>query len=84
MGEGVALAVGAAVVLAMGRSSAALFRFLGRWLISSALGVVGLAVWNHIFATQGLTVGVNPVTAGTVGLLGLPGFGLLLALKWMV
>lgn len=84
VGEGLALAAGAAMVLALGRSAASVFRFLGRWLLSSVLGAVGLVIWNHVVGGQGLAIGLNPVTAGTVGLLGLPGFGLLVALKWLV
>ncbi|MBX5465893.1 MAG: pro-sigmaK processing inhibitor BofA family protein [Firmicutes bacterium] len=80
-GEGLALAAGAAVLLALGPSAPRFVRFLGRWLGSSALAAVGLLLWDHLLARQGLAVGVNPVTAATVGLLGLPGFGLLLVLK---
>ena len=52
-----------------------------------ALRVVGLGVlWllNSTAPVTGLTLGVNWFNALTVGVLGLPGLGLLLLVKWVL
>ncbi|MCL2388387.1 MAG: pro-sigmaK processing inhibitor BofA family protein [Defluviitaleaceae bacterium] len=54
-----------------------------KWLLSvvrnAVLGVVGILVFNYLFAGFGIAVGINAVTAMVVGLLGAPGFLLLYA-----
>jgi inhibitor of the pro-sigma K processing machinery len=54
-----------------------------KWLLgvarNAALGVVGILLLNFFFVLFGLAVGVNPITALTVGVLGAPGFVLLYA-----
>ena len=52
-----------------------------RLLINAALGALGFYAWNRWIGQAHWVVGINPVTAGTVGLLGLPGFMLVLAMK---
>lgn len=49
------------------------------------LAVGGVAVWalDLVVAPWGLHLGVNPVTALVVGVLGVPGAGLLVALRLM-
>ena len=47
----------------------------------SALGGVGLYIINFALNFVGLTIGVNLATASVCGLLGIPGFVLLLVLK---
>lgn len=56
-------------------------RWLGRYLFRVALGGAVLAAWNLLGRHIGLPIGLNPWTAGAVGMLGAPGFVLVLALK---
>lgn len=52
---------------------------LVNFILRVIFGVIGIYVVNMILAWQGLSyaVGMNPVSAVTVGVLGLPGFFLL-------
>lgn len=52
-----------------------------RLLARSALGLAGLWVFNLAGGLIGVQVGLNLFTALTMGLLGLPGLGLLLLLQ---
>lgn len=52
-----------------------------RLLVRSALGLGGIWLFNLAGGLIGVQVGLNLFTALTVGLLGLPGFGLLLLLQ---
>lgn len=54
---------------------------LGRLGARSVVGLGGIWLFNHVGALIGVEVGVNLLTGLTVGLLGLPGFGLLLLLQ---
>ncbi len=47
----------------------------------SAVGLGGIWLFNHLGALIGVQIGVNLFTGLIVGLLGLPGFGLLLLLQ---
>lgn len=49
--------------------------------LNSLLGGVGLFVFNYIFAGIGFSIGINIVTATTVGVLGFPGLVLLVLLR---
>lgn len=49
--------------------------------LNSLLGGVGLFVFNYIFAGIGFGIGINIVTATTVGVLGFPGLVLLVLLR---
>lgn len=71
-----ALAVVAALVLLRRPLSA-----LGKLTARSAVGLGGIWLFNFAGALIGVQVGVNLFTGLTVGLLGLPGFGLLLLLQ---
>ncbi len=50
-------------------------------VVRSAMGCVGLMLFNLLSAITGMTIGVNLVTAFVAGMLGLPGIGLLLILQ---
>lgn len=50
-------------------------------LARSALGLGFLALWAHSGLAAGLSLGVNLFNALALGLLGVPGLGLLLLLK---
>ena len=67
------LAAVAALVL-LRRPLAALIRLSVRW----AGGLAALAVLQPL----GLSLGVNPINALVLGLLGAPGLGLLLLVQW--
>lgn len=54
---------------------------LGKLAARSAVGLGGIWLFNYIGALIGVHVGVNLLTGLTVGLLGLPGFALLLLLQ---
>lgn len=53
-------------------------RGLIRLLLRSSVGLAVLAVLNQV----GLGLGVNVINALILGILGVPGFGLLLMLQW--
>ena len=52
-------------------------------LLRSALGFAALFLFNAAGGSFGLSVGLNIFNAGVLGLLGLPGFALLLILQYM-
>jgi len=51
-------------------------------LARTAVGLGALFALSHVGALIGVTLGVNLVNALVLGLLGVPGFGLLLMLNW--
>ena len=53
-----------------------------RVLINSALGFC--ALWLLNLTTAGMSLGLNLFNALTIGVLGVPGLGLLLLLKWVL
>ena len=67
---------------------AALFRLrwplaqLIRLALRSSVGLAVLAVFSQVGQLLGISLGVNLVNALVLGLLGAPGFGLLLMLQW--
>lgn len=56
--------------------------FWWRLLIRSGIGLCCLWLFNQAGALIGIQVGVNLVSALVVGVLGVPGFGLLLLTQW--
>ena len=52
-----------------------------KFLANAALGFFVLIVFDHIGAYIGLHIGINLISACTVGVLGFPGIGLLLLLQ---
>lgn len=64
-----------------------LHRPLGRLLkllVRSSLGLAVLAFLQQLGGLFGITLGVNWVNALILGALGIPGFGLLLLLQWVL
>ncbi len=57
-------------------------RWLLRLAVRTLVGLAGLAVFSQVGGLIGVTLGVNPINALVVGLLGMPGFGLLLMTNW--
>ena len=68
------------VLLILRRPIGALLRLLLR--SSAALAL--LALFQQIGGALGIALGVNWVNALVLGALGLPGFGLLLMLQWLL
>lgn len=84
MAQEMKLVAGAVIVLVvlavLRRPLKGLLKLLGR----SAAGLAGLFAFSHIGGLIGVTLGVNLVNSLVIGLLGLPGFGLLLMLNWVL
>ena len=55
----------------------------GKVLARSLVGLGFLALWAQSGILAGLQLGVNLLNALILGLLGVPGFGLLLLFRWM-
>lgn len=55
-----------------------------RVALNSALGLLALWLLDSTAPVTGLTLGVNWFNALTVGVLGVPGLGLLLLVKWVL
>lgn len=53
-----------------------------RLLVRSSVGLAALALFSQIGGSLGVTLGVNWANALVLGLLGAPGFGLLLMVQW--
>lgn len=50
-------------------------------VLNSAVGAVALVVTNYILAPLGVAVGINLLTVGFIGILGLPGFFALILIQ---
>lgn len=55
-----------------------------RLILRSSVGLAALALFSQVGQALGVTLGVNLVNALVLGLLGVPGFGLLLMLQWVL
>lgn len=55
---------------------------LVRLVLRSSVGLAVLALLSQIGHLLGISLGVNLVNALVLGMLGIPGFGLLLMLQW--
>jgi inhibitor of the pro-sigma K processing machinery len=55
-----------------------------RLLVRSSLWMAALAVFGRVGQFFGVTLGANPINALVLGLLGVPGLGLLLMLQWVL
>lgn len=63
---------------------AAPLRALARVLLNTALGLAALALLHATRALTGFSLGLNLFNALVVGVLGIPGIGLLLLLQWIL
>ena len=52
--------------------------------LRSSVGLAVLALFSQVGHLIGVSLGVNLVNALVLGLLGIPGFGLLLLLQWVL
>lgn len=59
-------------------------RFVWRMMACGVLGGIALWVLNQLSGFTGITVAVNPFTALTVGALGVPGLGMIIALQFIL
>ena len=59
-------------------------RALLRLVVRSAAGCLCLVVFNFLSGISGIYIGVNALTAVTLGILGLPGFLMLLLIRTIV
>ena len=66
------------------RLAAAPLRLALRLLGNTALGFAALWLVQQTAAFTGITLGLNLFNACTIGILGLPGLGLLAALQWVL
>jgi len=57
---------------------------LVRLILRSSVGLAVLAVFSQFGHLLGVSLGVNLVNALVLGLLGVPGFGLLLMVQWVL
>ncbi len=57
-------------------------KHLGKLCLRTACSLAALACLSPVGSLLGITLGVNLWNALVVGLLGVPGFGLLLMLNW--
>ena len=57
---------------------------LFRLALRSGVGLAALALFSQVGHLVGVHLGVNLVNALILGLLGVPGFGLLLMLQWVL
>ena len=55
-----------------------------RLAVRSAVGLAVLALFGPVGQLIGVSLGVNLVNALVLGVLGIPGFGLLLMLQWVL
>ena len=55
-----------------------------RLVLRSSVGLAVLALFSQVGGLIGIKLGVNLVNALVLGVLGAPGFGLLLMLQWML
>jgi pro-sigmaK processing inhibitor BofA len=59
-----------------------------KWLVgvlrNSAVGTIGILLFNFIFSGAGIAVGINAITVLVVGVLGAPGFFLLYATQLLL
>jgi inhibitor of the pro-sigma K processing machinery len=50
-------------------------------ILNSAVGALALVVSNYVLAPLGVAVGINLLTVGFIGILGLPGFCALILIQ---
>ncbi|MBQ7465453.1 MAG: pro-sigmaK processing inhibitor BofA family protein [Oscillospiraceae bacterium] len=80
----VAGAVGLFLLLAVGRLVKSPLRLIVRVGVNTALGLFALWLLNMTTPYTGLSLGMNWFNALAVGILGLPGLGLLLLVQWVL
>lgn len=59
-------------------------KLLFRAILHVVLGGAIIALYNLAGSTWGLALGLNPISALVVGVMGLPGLGMLVALRYVL
>jgi len=76
------------LALVLGFAAYLLYTRQLKWLMgvarNSAIGTIGLLFFNFLLGGLGLAVGINAITVLVVGILGVPGFVLLYATKFLI
>ena len=78
------LLIGAFLLLALARIFRSPLKLAGKLLLNPLLGFLALWLVAATSAHTGIALGMNLATALVVGVLGLPGFVLLLLLQWVL
>jgi inhibitor of the pro-sigma K processing machinery len=60
------------------------FKIVGKFLLNAVLGGLLIIVFNFFGKVTGVSIGLNEVTALTVGILGIPGFIAILIIKLII
>ena len=71
-------------IVAAGRLFSAPFKTLMKVLLNTLLGFVAVFLLNLTTPVTGLSLGFNLLNALVIGILGVPGFLLLLLLRWVL
>ena len=71
------------VLLITAKVFAAPLKALAKVILNTALGLGALALLNATSALTGFSLGLNLFNALVVGILGIPGIGLLLLVQWI-
>ena len=58
-------------------------KFALKLLLNTALGFAALIILNLLSTYTGISLGINLPNALVIGILGLPGFALLLIIQWL-
>ena len=75
---------GLAVLAMASRAFSAPLCLLGKAAVNTLLGLGALLLLNAISPLTGLSLGLNLFNALVVGILGIPGLGLLLLVQWVL
>ncbi len=59
-------------------------KWMMKTLVNVAIAVVVIWTWDRVMGPTGFLIGLNPVTAGVVGVLGVPGFLLVLTARVLI
>ena len=78
------LLIGAFLLLALARIFRSPLKLAGKLLLNTLLGFLALWLVAATSAHTGIALGMNLASALVVGVLGLPGFVLLLLLQWVL
>ena len=79
------LALGGLALLAIAaRAFSAPLRLVGKATVNTLLGLGALLLLNALSPLTGLSLGLNLFNALVVGILGVPGLGLLLLVQWVL
>lgn len=71
------------VLLITAKVFAAPLKVLAKVILNTALGLGALALLNATSALTGFSLGLNLFNALVLGILGMPGIGLLLLVQWI-